>query len=644
MSALMTIGKSAITASYAALQVTGNNIANANTAGYSRQTAQLADAQGQFTGSGFFGKGVDVTTVKRAYDKYLTNQAVGSSSIAAADAARLDKLTQLEAVFPIGAAGIGYAAGEFLNAFVDLSNNPSDASARQVVLSQAQELASRFRAAAEQISALQSGVTQEVKTSVASVNSLAQQVARLNLQIAALKGTGQPPNQLLDQRDNLVSQLAATLNVSTIEADDGSVGVFIGGGQSLVLGGNANTLKALPDAFDPARVTLALSEGAINRLIPPDSLGGGSLSGLLRFQNDDLVAARNLVGQMATAVSGAVNTQQALGLDLGQPAGRGVPIFAVGAARALAAAGNTGNAALSVSVSSGARAQASDYELRFDGSNYTLTRLADAAAVAGSPFTPAQLAAGVQFDGIDVRLNAGTPATNDRFLLQPVAQAAERMQTVLSSTQGLAAAAPFTASAGAANSGSARIASLVAVDTAYNGTLRADIAFTSANGDYAWTLSDGSSGAGVWSAGTPIRLNGFELSLDGVPKSGDTVSVVPTVAVEANNGNALAFARLGSAAIVARGGSAASAGETITDAYASALANIGVRVQGGKTAASISGAVASQTETARAGRAGVNLDEEAARLIQFQQSFQAAAKILQVAQQVFDTLLRATSG
>ena len=216
------------------------------------------------------------------------------------------------------------------------------------------------------------------------------------------------------------------------------------------------------------------------------------------------------------------------------------------------------------------------------------------------------------------------------------------MQSVLASTKGLAAAAPFTGSVGVNNTGTATVASLVAVNPAYNGTLSAGITFTSGTGNYTWTMSDATTGTGTWTAGTPISLNGFELNLTGVPRSGDTVSVQPTVSIAANNGNALAFARLASAGIVsASGGAATSASAmSITDAYASALADVGVRVQTGKTASTMSNAIASQAETARSASAGVNLDEEAARLIQFQQSYQAAAKILQVAQSVFDTMLR----
>ena len=281
---LMSIGKSAMFASYAALQTTGNNIANVNTPGYSRQQVLLTEASGQFTGSGFFGKGVNVASVTRAYDQYLTANAVRTASTASADAARLDKLTQLEGAFPIGSSGVGYAAGEFLNAFRDLANNPADSSARQVVLSDAQELASRFGTAADQINTLQAGVTQDLKVSVARINTLAQQVAKLNQGIASQRGVGQAPNQLLDERDQLVSQIGSLVNVTTLNADDGSVGLFIGGGQNLVLGANANTMTATPDPFDASNVQLGLREGSVTRQIAPDTLAGGSINFTQFFQ------------------------------------------------------------------------------------------------------------------------------------------------------------------------------------------------------------------------------------------------------------------------------------------------------------------------------------------------------------------------
>jgi flagellar hook-associated protein 1 len=645
MSALMSIGKTAMFANYAALQTTGNNIANANTPGYSRQSVQLADTAGQFTGSGFFGKGVSVVTVQRAYDQLLTVQAGAASSVAAADSVHFEKLKQLEDVFPIGTAGIGAAAGGLLNAFVDVSSNPTDASAREVALSSAQELASKFRNAGEQLGALQSGVVLDMRSAVTAVNSLAKQVGRLNEQISALKGTGQQPNNLLDERDRVVSDIGKLVNVSTQPAEDGSLGVFIGAGQNLVLGSVVNSLRVVPDSFDPSQARLALREGASDRLIPQAMLSGGSIAGLLKFQNDDLGEATRLLGQMATAVSGAVNLQQSLGLDLGRPAGRGAPVFSVSGARVLAGSANAGSAQFAASISDPAQVQASDYALEYDGANYSLTRQPNGQAVSGSPFAPALLAAGVNVDGLTINLSAGTAQAGDRFVVQPAATAAQTMQLVLADPRGLAAASPFAASAGVDNRGTATVVSVQATSAASVPSLAADFVFTSNTGDYNWTLDDGASvtnGAGTWSAGTPITLGGFALNLDGVPKNGDTFKVASTVSPAGNNGNALAFVALGATAIVGR--SATQSGMNITDAYASALASVGVRVQGGTTASKISTALAADAETARSNKSGVNLDEEAARLIQFQQAYQAAAKILQVAQSIFQTLLQTAAG
>ena len=630
----MNLGTRAMFANYAALQTTSNNIANANTPGYSRQETRLANSDGQFTGAGFFGQGVDVTSVTRSYDRFLTMQAVNTQSTAAADTAHRDQLSLLEGVFTTGEGGLGHAAGRLLNAFVDVASNPADSSARQVVIGQATDLAARFMAAGDQLSALQGSVVDDVRSAVGSVNGIAQQIAKMNGRISALLGSGQPPNDLLDQRDQLISQLSQYIGVTTVAAGDGSVGVFVGGGQSLVLGTSTNALAAVPDSYDPAKLRLAMRDGNAMRLLAEQSIAGGSISGQLRFQNTDLVDARNLLGQLAVAASAALNTQQSLGLDLG---GRhGAPLFAVGGARALPASTNNGNAGLQFAVADATRVTASDYELRYDGNNYSVERLnADGtrSAVAGSPLASI---ADVAFDGMRLQLGAGAMQAGDRFLLQPTALAAQAMTSVLRDPSGIAAASPVTATLGAANSGTASLAALSAVSPNIDPTLLPtaitfDAALPDGSVPFRVLNADGSADSGVWTAGQPFTLNGFALSLDGVPQQGDTIAVLAGQ-VGGNNGNALAFARLASTALVE--------GRNITDAYASALSDVAVRVQSARSGADTSAAFAGAAESARANKSGVNLDEEASRLIQFQQSYQAAAKVLQVAQSVFDTLLR----
>ena len=635
VSALISIGQRALAANYAALQTTGNNIANASTPGYSRQSVELETAGSQASGSGFFGKGVNVATVSRAHDEFLTREAASTQSVAAADASRYDQLQRLEKVFGLGEAGLGYAAGQLFSAFVDVSSKPQDASARQVVLARADDLALRFRSAGEQIDSQQAGVVQEVKVAVSSVNQLARQIADLNQRISISMGSGHAPNDLLDQRDRAIAELGQYLQVTTIPASDGSVGVFAGGGQKLVLGTNVNKLVAQADPFDPARVQLGIEDNGRVRELGESSIVGGSLAGLMRFQNQDLADARGLLGRMAAAISAGVNQQQALGLDLRQPAGSGAPLFAVGAARVLPASTNSASgSSVAISVVRADRLQASDYELRADPSgaagSYLLTRLSD-----GMQST---IASGATVDGMRIAITPPAPAAGDRFLLQPVSNAARDMRRVLDDPRGIAAAGPVTAQAGAANTGTATIASVRAASSSLNPALTASITFTDANGGFSYSLVDSSgslapsTGTGQWTAGSPIALNGFELRLNGVPAAGDTVSVGKTAFPAGDNANANALLALRDRALVD--------GETATEAYASALAEIGVRVQGAQHASRMSQSIASAAQAAQTSKSGVNLDEEAARLIQYQQSYQAAAKMLQVAQAVFDSLLQ----
>ena len=637
-STLLSIGTRAMFANYAALQTIGHNIANANTEGYSRQQVELATAQGQFTGAGFFGKGVDVVAVTRAHNEFLTREAATATAQSAADAARFEQMQRLEAVFPPGENGLGHAASALLNAMVDLASRPADTSTRQVVLARAQELAHRYAGAGAQIDALQGGVVQDLQVAVASVNRLAQGIATVNDQIARARGTGHAPNDLLDRRDQLVAELSELVQVTTLPADDGTLSVFIAGGQRLVLGLQATTLRVVEDEFDSTRAAIAADDGGTPRPLPSSLLAGGEIGGLLRFQNQDLADARTALGRMAATLATRLNEQQALGLDAGNPPAAGAPLFAFGTLPSLPAQSNARDVAgnfigsVSMTIADETALQASEYTLEPDlaaPGNYTLTRLSDGLV--------RSIASGDTVDGLTI--TASAVAANDRFLLQPVSRAAANLRRVLDDPRGIAAASPLQAERNTANTGTATVASLRVVSPTADPQQTASITFTAATGTYSWELRDRStnallsSGSATWQPGQPIALNGFELQLDGVPAAGDVFSVAQTQYPASSNGNALALAALRDERFVG--------GETITDAYASVMADVGVGVQSARTAAEVSGSVARQALERVSSQTGVNLDEEAARLIQFQQSYQAAAKVLQVAQSVFDTLLQA---
>jgi flagellar hook-associated protein 1 len=646
-SAIMSLGVRAMFANYAGLQTAGHNIANAGVDGYSRQQIELQTALGQFTGSGYIGKGVDVKTITRVYDQFLSREAMSSRSQAQFDAARLDRLQQLEAVFAGGDDGIGQSTGALLNAMVDVASKPQDMAARSVVLGRAAELASRFSSAASQLDAIQSGVTLDLRASVAHVNDVAAQIASVNDRIAASLGGGQPPNDLLDLRDRLLSDLSDYVQVTTIAADDGTLGVFIGGGQRLVLGGQAAKLDVSADPYDASRMAVSIVDSAGTRPLSASLLGGGSIGGLLQFQNDDLVRARTLLGQLGSAVAGSLNAQQALGLDLRVPPGTGAPLFTIGAPLAQPAVTNARTAGggfaanVTLSVTDASQLQPSEYDLVQSGGAWQLTRRLDG-------FTQTVVDGSV-VDGFQINLGAPPPAAGDRFLLQPVTYAANSMARALDDPRAIAAASPVTATAAATNTGGAAIAALTVVSPTVDPNQTATITFTSAAGAYDWELRDRttnallSNGSGTWSAGQPIALNGFQLQLSGVPAAGDVFTVAQTTYPAASNGNALAMAALRDTTLVGRVGSGLAGGLGFTDAWAQAMADIGVRTQGAQTAASISTQVADSAKQALSNRTGVNLDEEAARLMQFQQGYQAAAKVLQVAQTLFDTLLNAAS-
>lgn len=646
---ILALSTRAMLANTAMLQTVSHNISNANTAGYSRQSVELATEGGQFSGAGFFGRGVRIQDVSRASDQFLTRQANVNLSTSSADQTRLDKLKQLEKVFQTGEAGIGYSASQMLNAFVDVANQPQDLSARQVALARAQDVVSRINSAGNQLSDLQTGVLADIKATVSEINDFAKQIADINEKIALSKGAGHEPNDLLDTRDELVKQLNTKIQVSTVASDDGTLSVFMGGGQRLVLGNQAEKLTVEVDKFDPTTGRLAMSTPSGTSKLDTSILTGGSLKGLFQTQDQDIPNSRNQLGQMAAALSWRINQQQSFGLDLGSPASAGANIFSVGQPTVLPSRFNASSLTsppVTLTVTDGRELQASDYVMEDDPANpgaYQVTRLSDNTVFSN-------VTDGTQIDGLTVGISGAIPA-GDQFVLRPVGNAATRMSRVLDKPAGIAAASPVTGTINAANKGTATIGSLSVVaqptTTPYGDV---QIQFTDNVGGY--TLTDATAGVsvtGTWQAGTPISYNGWQLSLNGVPAKDDQMQVSATQYPGSNNGNALALLGIRDEDIVGRQriigdpldptDDVVNPGASITTAYSQLIGNVGVTVQSATTSADISSKLSSDSETLLQNRTGVNLDEEAAKMIQFQQNYQAAAKILQVAQSTFTTLL-----
>jgi flagellar hook-associated protein 1 FlgK len=623
---LLNVGTRALLVNQAALQTAGNNIANVNTPGYSRQSVVLQAVQGQYTGGGYVGKGVEMVTIERAYSSFLTKQTQLTASVAAADNTRASKMMALEDLFPSGSAGIGSAVNEMLNAFSDVAASPSDMTARSVVLQRADEMATRFRDTSSKLDDLSYGANQQMRDSVNAINNLSTRIAALNEQVARAQGSGQSPNDLLDARDSLLLQLNSFVQTTTVPAGDGTLGVFVGS-QPLVLGTHTSMVSIANDDFgDPSKLKLAINNGGLITTVDENSLGGGSVAGLLRFNNSDLAAARNLVGRMAVALNTAVNEQHRLGIDSNGNTGADffVPITLPDG---FAASTNNGSATIGTTVNDASKMVASDYELRFGaGGAVDVIRLSDgqATSFAGLPVT---------LDGLTFNMTMGGTLPGDRFIVKPFSSAAGQLKTAFSTASSLAVASPVEARAGAANTGTLAVQSVAATQADANLTASVTLTFTAAGTFDVVGAGTGNPTGVTYTPGQTISYNGWELTLKGTPKVGDTITVQAGTAGFAarDAGNATALKNIRDATMFD--------GATVADGYAGVMSKIGVLAQGAKYAADVSSSIATTAASSNASVSGVNLDEEAAKLLQFQQAYQASAKMIQISQAIFDSLI-----
>ena len=643
---ILNIGTQALQANQIALQTIGNNIANVNTVGYSRQRVIMATVAGQYTGAGYIGKGVDIQTIQRNYDQFLTRQAPLTTSTQSADTTRSDYLKQLSNIFQGGTNGMGASINDMLNAFSDVASTPTDLTARTVALTRVDETARRMRSASQSLDDLQVGITQALNEKISTVNTLAQKIADVNGQIALAKGNGQPPNDLLDKRDQLIHDLNQYVQTSSVLADDGTIGLYIGGSQSIVLGGTASTLSLSPtknDFGDSQQNKLLVTRDGANITMDENALGGGEISGLLRFQNTDMVEGRNLLGRLTTAVSTSMNDQHKLGLDLDGKAGGNlftpVSVNNILVPVAPATPNSSPAATLQLDITDVTKFVASDYQVSvISANNVSVTRMSDGSSQFFDPTDPTKP---VTFDGLTLT-GLTSAAPGDRFYLKPFGSAATNIAREFSSPRALAVASPIVGQMGATNTGSLQLASLVARST--TATLPVKVTFsTGVPTTYALSvngvpISSGTpyiSGQAIDSGDVP---NSWSLTLQGAPKDGDTFTVLDIkdpalkLDIKLNGGNATNMMNLRDVAMFD--------GATMSDGYASLISQIGIRSQSANYAATVSTNIASNAEKDRTGIAGVNLDEEAAKLIQYQQAYQASAKMIQMAQTIFDTLIQ----
>ncbi|MEO1244384.1 MAG: flagellar hook-associated protein FlgK [Pseudomonadota bacterium] len=609
-----------------ALEVTSHNIANANTPGYSRQVAEFTTREGQGTGNGFVGTGTQIATVKRIYDAILGEQLQNSTT----GLARFETLAGLsgrvDSLLADPNTGLNDGLQSFFNAVQDLANDPASVPTRQALLGEAEGLAGRFRALDARLGEVDAEVNDRIRLAVDDINRLAEAIADVNDKITLTAGIGQPPNDLLDERDRLVLALSEQVSVSTVMQDDGAMNVFIGSGQSLVVGANARTLGTAGGEFDPTR-TVVNYVGTAGTTPLDTSLTGGTLGGLLDFRANLLDPARQSLGQTALAFASSFNEQHMSGMDL--RGNLGAEFFSVSDPLSLYSASNTGTGLADVTISDTSAFTGADYMLSFDGAAYSLTRSDSGQAVAltgsGTPADP------FVADGLSIEVS-GAPVAGDRVMIRSGSGLAGSIQTLIADPQNVAMAAPTRSSVSLANTGNASITPARVIDSSDPNLLDpAVIEFTGPA-----TYSINGAGAFAYVEGSPIVVNGSEVTISGGPGVGDQFTVEANFGAGGDNSNGLILAGIQGIGVL-EGGSI-----SINENYGRLVSGVGSATRQAQSNAAAQGVLVTNAQDEVLATSAVNLDEEAAKLVRFQQAYQAVAQVVSVASTLFDSLLNAT--
>jgi flagellar hook-associated protein 1 len=631
MSDLLSTSVSGLLAFQRALDVTSNNVANAATPGYSRETVNFAEQPGQATPSGFIGSGVAIQSVTRSYDELLAGQVRSSQSGYSSWNTFATQAAQIDNMLSDSSTGITASLQSFVNSLQTMAGSPGSTAQRQVVLSQAQALAQQMQNYNSQLSTYSSSIDQTLSSNVGQINSLSSSIANLNVQISSgLAATGQTPNDLMDQRDSLIDQLSQLVTVNTAPQSDGSLNVYIGTGQALVTGGAAQALTAIANPYNASEHNIGIVTGGTTTDIT-SAISGGSLGGLLSVRSQVLDPTVNQLGQFSVGLATIVNQAQASGMDLTGATGQ--PLFAVGGVMSTASPANTGTANLAITRGNLSALTPDNYQLKMTGGTWQLTDVTTGKSVAmtgngtaGSPFVAAGMSIVV----------GGTGNNGDTFSIQPTAGATAGLSVVLTSPTQIAAAAAIQTVAGAGNTGTGAVSGSAVTNPAQWPGGNYTITFTSSN---AYKVTDGLGNtvtAGTYTSGTPISFLGGQVTLTGAPATNDTF------AVGANNpsntgDNSNAFAMIDALSAPGLNGGTTS----LTGVANNLVSQVGVVTQQAQANASAQQAVNQSANDTRNNLSGVNLDEEAAKMVQYQQAYQACAQMIQVSGTMFNSLITA---
>jgi len=680
MADLLNIGLSGLSASKTQLSITGHNITNVNTPGFSRQNASQATTSPQFSGAGYIGSGTTLVDVRRTYSEFLTNQVRSSTALNSDVAAYKSQIDQLDSLLAGSTTGITPSLQSFFSALQTAAEDPANIPARQLVLAEAEGLARRFNTVYDRLSEQNSFTNKQMAAVTDQVNRLAGSIGSLNEAIAVAAANGKQPNDLLDARDEAVRQLSSYIGVTVVPQDDSSFNIFIGSGQPLVVGSSVARLEVVPGQGDPNRHEVQFISGGSRQGIT-SQITGGELGGLIRYREEVLDSTMNSLGRLALAVSDQINSQLGQGLDLkGQV---GSALFgdyndpALAKLRVNAFSGNSSSAQPALNITDTSQLTTSDYLMEYDGTSYKVRRLSD-----NQPMTVTAAADGTlsitdkngRDQGFQIVPGTPSPAAGDKFTLQPTRRGATDISAILDQADQLAFASPVRAESDLQNAGTGAISQpdmvsapspidLAELNAAFGSGLELT---ATVNADGSYTLTDAGSLPAGWSYvdenGNPlttaptlqsgnsnsVRLaytvaSGetyqFDFSVSGRPQTGDSFSLTFNQSGVSDNRNALKLADLQSKQTVGVDGSVAGSGFSFTDGYGELVERVGTLTAQARMDNEATGAILKQATDNRDSLSAVNLDEEAANLIKFEQYYNASAQIIQVARSLFDTLI-----
>jgi flagellar hook-associated protein 1 FlgK len=429
---ILDTAKQAMFAQQRAIQVAGQNIANVNTPGYSRQQPVFLPVHASMTG--VLRLGVSVDQVTRAHDRFLTSQVQQAATEFAGAQTQADLLIQVEALFnelSLEEAGLSGALERLFAGFQELASNPRGIPERLVVQSQGQTVAELFHGLNAHLEEFRRNLNTTLKDELAESNRLIREIAELNGRIQQVEvDPKNHANTLRDERDRLLKTLAEKVNITSFETSDGAVTVLLGGERPLVEGNFTSELVTVVDVNDPLRLFIHIQDRQGNRTDVSDRITNGKVHALTEIRDTVLPSYIHDVDRLAAQLIGAVNNQHSQGYGLNGSTGHS--FFAPREASGLAAAANSGGGTLqNVAVFDPTQLTLDDYRIDFvsNGPPPTFDIVNSTTGVtvaAGQSYTAG---ATLRFDGIAVTLNDnGTaPQQGDTFTISSTKGAAKNI-------------------------------------------------------------------------------------------------------------------------------------------------------------------------------------------------------------------------